>query len=171
LLRLELQDVYGIGTRMFGSSVSRISSGRGFIQRNMLCAETEGAPASGRTKKKTIRRRQLLSGFAAFALDWAISGHVLRPIQFFHMPVPKRRTDDAYFAPLDNLSLPPETELYLGLVHYDDPEGDAARISAARRHARIDGVAPECGMARGDPARLPALLDGHVRAAQAAARG
>ena len=100
----------------------------------------------------------------------AISGKLVRPIQFFHMPVPKGRTDEAYFAPLDNLRLRPETELYLGLVHYDDPEGDAARIAAARRHARVDGIATECGMARGDPARLPALLAGHVRAAQAAAR-
>jgi len=100
----------------------------------------------------------------------AIAGSVARPIQFFHMPVPKGRADDAYFAPLDNLRLRPETELYLGLVHYDDAEGDAARIAAAQRHARIDGVATECGMARGDPARLPALLTAHVRAAQAAAR-
>jgi hypothetical protein len=37
----------------------------------------------------------------------------------------------------------------------------------ARRHVRIDGVATECGMARGDPARLPSLLAAHVRAAQA----
>jgi hypothetical protein len=100
----------------------------------------------------------------------AISGGLARPIQFFHMPVPKDRTDEAYFAPLDNLRLGAETELYLGLVHYDDPEGDAARIAVARHHARIDGVATECGMARGDPARLPALLAGHVSAAQAAAR-
>ena len=28
-----------------------------------------------------------------------------RPIQFFHMPVPKGRTDDAYFAPLERLKL------------------------------------------------------------------
>jgi hypothetical protein len=100
----------------------------------------------------------------------AISASLARPIQFFHMPVPKGRTDEAYFAPLDNLRRCAETELYLGLVHYDDPGGDAARIAAARRHVRIDGVATECGMARGDPVRLPALLTGHVRAAQAAAR-
>ena len=31
---------------------------------------------------------------------------------------------------------------------------------------RVDGVATECGMARGDPARLPSLLAAHVRAAQ-----
>ena len=28
----------------------------------------------------------------------AIAAGVKRPIQFFHMPVPKGRTDDAYFA-------------------------------------------------------------------------
>jgi len=100
----------------------------------------------------------------------AASAGVVRPIQFFHMPVPKGRTDDAYFAPLDNLRLHPETKLYLGLVHYDDAAGDAARIAAARRHARIDGVATECGMARGDPARLPSLLAAHVQAARAAAQ-
>jgi hypothetical protein len=100
----------------------------------------------------------------------ATSAGVTRPIQFFHMPVPKARTDDAYFAPLDNLRLHPETKLYLGLVHYDDAAGDAARIATARRHVRVDGVATECGMARGDPARWPSLLAAHVQAAQTAAR-
>ena len=100
----------------------------------------------------------------------ATSAGVTRPIQFFHMPVPKGRIDDAYFAPLDNLHLHPETRLYLGLVHHDDTAGDAVRIAAARRHARVDGVATECGMARGDPARLPSLLAAHVRAAEAVAQ-
>ena len=101
----------------------------------------------------------------------ATSAGVVRPIQFFHMPVPKGRTDDAYFAPLDNLHLQPETELYLGLIHHDDPEGDAARLAAARRHTRVGGIATECGMARGDPARLASLLAAHVRAAQAISLG
>src|SRR5260370_7545849 len=82
----------------------------------------------------------------------AISGGVARSIQLFHMPVSKSRTDDAYFAPLDKLSLRPETELYLGLIHYDDAEGDAARIAAARRHARIGGGAPQSGLAPRHPA-------------------
>jgi hypothetical protein len=99
----------------------------------------------------------------------AICAGVGRSIQYFHMPVPKDRTDDAYFAPLDNLRLPPGTQLYLGLVHYDDAQGDAARLLAARRHARVDGVATECGMGRGNPTRLPALLAAHVRAAEIAA--
>jgi hypothetical protein len=98
----------------------------------------------------------------------AISRGVARRIQFFHMPVPKDRDDDVYFAPLEQQRLGPETELYLGLVHHNDAEGDVARLAAARRHARVDGVATECGMARGDPARLPSLLAAHVRAAQSA---
>jgi hypothetical protein len=99
----------------------------------------------------------------------AIVASVKRPIEFFHLPVPKGRTDDAYFAPLEKLKLRPPTELYLGLIHHDDAKGDAARLAAARRHARVDGVATECGMARGDPARLSSLLAAHVRAAELAA--
>jgi hypothetical protein len=98
----------------------------------------------------------------------AVVAGVKRPIQFFHVPVVKSRTDDAYFAPLKNLKLRPETELYLGLIHYNDSQGDAARLAAARRHARVDGIGTECGMARGDPARLPALLAAHAKAAQQA---
>jgi len=98
----------------------------------------------------------------------AIVARVKRPVQFFHMPVVKRRTDDAYFAPLKNLKLRPETELYLGLIHYNDASGDAARLAAARRHARVDGIGTECGMARGDPARLPSLLAAHAKVAESA---
>lgn len=95
----------------------------------------------------------------------AVSSGVRRSIQFFHLPVPKLRTDDAYFAPLAGLKLHPETELYFGLVHRDDMAGNAARLAAARRHARVDGVATECGMARGDSQRFPELLGAHVRTA------
>jgi len=98
----------------------------------------------------------------------AVSTGVRRPIQFFHLPVPKPRTDDAYFAPLARLKLRPETELYLGLVHRDDMAGNAARLAAARSHVRVDGVATECGMARGDPARFPELLAAHVKTAELA---
>ena len=41
--------------------------------------------------------------------------------------------------------------------------GNAARLAAARRHVRVDGVATECGMARGDPERFPALLEAHAQ--------
>src|SRR5882757_9332613 len=56
----------------------------------------------------------------------AVVAGVKRPIQFFHLPVPKGRTDDAYFAPLERLRLSPGTGLYLGLIHHNDAMGDAA---------------------------------------------
>lgn len=96
----------------------------------------------------------------------AISIRVRRPIHYFHLPVPKSRTDDAYFAPLANLTLHSETQLYLGLIHHDDATGDATRLAVARRYARVDGIATECGLARGDPARFPALLTAHVTLAE-----
>ena len=99
----------------------------------------------------------------------AIVARVKRPIQFFHLPVPKPRTDDGYFAPLKDLKLGAGTELYLGLIHHNDEAGNAARLAAARRYTRVDGVATECGMARGDPARLPSLLAAHVHAIEATA--
>jgi hypothetical protein len=100
----------------------------------------------------------------------AVSAGVRRPIQFFHLPVPKPRFDDTFFAPLTRLKLHPETELYLGLVHRDDMAGNAARLTAARRHVRVDGVATECGMARGDPERFPELLAAHARTAELGAQ-
>jgi hypothetical protein len=74
----------------------------------------------------------------------------------------------SYFAPLAGLKLRPETELYLGLVHRDDMAGNAARLAAARSHVRVDGVATECGMARGDPTRFPELLAAHAKTAELA---
>ena len=96
----------------------------------------------------------------------AIVAGVKRPIHFFHMPAPKGRTDDAYFAPLEKLKLAPDTQLYLGLIHHDDAQGDRLRLTAARRHVRVDGISTECGMARGDPTRLAGLLAAHVQAVE-----
>jgi hypothetical protein len=95
----------------------------------------------------------------------AIAGGVKRPIQFFHLPVIKARTDDAYYAPMEKLALGTGTELYLGLIHHNDAPGDAQRLAVAQRHTRVDGVSTECGMARGDPTRLSSLLAAHVRTA------
>jgi hypothetical protein len=92
----------------------------------------------------------------------AITRGVERPIQYFHLPVPKEREDDGYFEPLAGLDLRDGTELYLGLVHPNDAAGDAARLARARVRARVDGIATECGMGRGDPSRLAALLDAHA---------
>jgi hypothetical protein len=84
-----------------------------------------------------------------------------RPMDFLHLPVPKDRTDNGYFAPLADLALPAETTLYLGLIHHADRHGDRARIDAAGKVVPRFGVATECGWGRTDPARVPALLAAH----------
>jgi hypothetical protein len=89
-----------------------------------------------------------------------------RRLDFLHLPVPKPRSDAAYFAPLKQLTLPPETTLYLGLIHYADAAGDKARIAAAKTAATRFGIASECGWGRGDPARVPGMISAHRAAAQ-----
>jgi hypothetical protein len=73
-----------------------------------------------------------------------------RPITWIHMPVPRDRDDDAYFAPLTNLRLAPSTELYLGLVHaIDGVEGTVRRMATASKYVSDFGIASECGISRG----------------------
>lgn len=87
---------------------------------------------------------------------------IKRPIQYLHLPVPKDRTDAAFFIPMRQLKLPETTDLYLGLIHYDDEDGDRARFKAARRYVRVDGISCECGWGRTDPDRIPGYLKSHV---------
>lgn len=96
-----------------------------------------------------------------------IGDAVTRPLDFLHIPVPRDRTDDAFFAPLADWRRRPETRLYIGLIHHDDAAGDDKRIAAARRYVDDFGVGSECGWGRGDPGRLPGLLEAHRRAASA----
>ena len=89
-----------------------------------------------------------------------------RKVNFIHMPVPRDRSDSAYFAPLAALDLPAATELYLGLVHFTDgADGTAARLAAASNHAGEFGIATECGFGRRDPPTIPTLLDIHATVA------
>ena len=96
----------------------------------------------------------------------AISAGLRRKINWIHMPVPRNRTDDAYFAPLRRLTLHPETELYLGLVHFTDGvEGTRRRIAAAQKVVTDFGVATECGMGRRNAETIPELLRIHSEVA------
>jgi hypothetical protein len=97
----------------------------------------------------------------------ALAEGLKRPLNWIHLPVPRSRKDDAYFAPLKGLKLHPETELYLGLVHYTDGlEGARARIMAAQSAVAEFGVATECGMGRRPPATIPDLLQLHAQLAE-----
>ncbi|HXP76968.1 MAG TPA: hypothetical protein VN823_22730 [Stellaceae bacterium] len=93
-----------------------------------------------------------------------------RPLQWIHLPVPRARSDEAYFEPLSTLALRAETELYLGLIHFTDGlDGARRRLSAAARYVRRFGVATECGLGRRPPGTIAALLDLHARVSDLAA--
>ena len=101
----------------------------------------------------------------AMRLDQAIK----RPINLFHMPVPRNRSDDAYFAPLRRLTLRPGTELALGLVHHTDGlEGTTRRMAAANKVVHGYAIATECGFGRRRPETIPELLRIHAAAAELA---
>jgi hypothetical protein len=90
---------------------------------------------------------------------------VKRRINLIHMPVPRDRSDDAYFAPLARLKLQPETQFALGLVHFTDGvDGTARRMATARKYVRDFAVGTECGFGRRDPATIPELLRIHAAA-------
>jgi hypothetical protein len=90
-----------------------------------------------------------------------------RSVAFLHLPVPKEREDDAYFASLQDL-LPAlrehHTQLYLGLVQEEDLAGTQRRIATARRIIPDDsgvewGCATECGLGRTDPNMVPSIIE------------
>ena len=86
-----------------------------------------------------------------------------RPVNWIHMPVPIGRTDDEFYAPLADLALAPETELYLGLIHADG--SDHERIAVASKVVSDFGVATECGIARQRaPEQVRVLIRAHAAA-------
>jgi len=93
------------------------------------------------------------------AVMHAIAAQVRRAVSYFHFPVPKHRTDEDFYRPLAGLSLPAGTQVYVGLAHADDDEGNRRRLALARQYTRVAGVATECGWGRGDPGRVPAQLE------------
>jgi hypothetical protein len=91
---------------------------------------------------------------------------IRRPIQLIHMPVPRDRSDDGYFAPLKRLKLRPETELCLGLVHHTDGvAGTKKRLAAAEQFVSDFSIGTECGFGRRRPETIPELLRIHAEVA------
>ena len=96
-----------------------------------------------------------------------------RSLTWIHVPVPVQRDDEAYFAPLADLQVDANTEIYLGLIHLSDGvKGAQRRIQAASASVPDFGVATECGMAQRDASAgeaktaLLELLKIHREAAQ-----
>jgi len=86
---------------------------------------------------------------------------VTRPVDYFHMPVPRNRDDEAYFAPLKDLAIG-DAKLYLGLIHHTDgEEGAWRRVRAARGAVSGFGISTECGFGRRPKETIPELLRIH----------
>ena len=86
-----------------------------------------------------------------------------RPIQLFHMPVPRDRDDGHYFEPLARLAMQPQTRVSLGLIHMTDGKpGAKRRLAAAERYLANFLIATECGFGRRPPESIPALLQLHA---------
>ncbi len=99
---------------------------------------------------------------AMVRLTNAMLDHITRPVGWVHMPVPIERADDAYFEPLADLRLPEDTELYLGLVHFEDGvAGTQRRIETASGYVAGFGVAGECGLGRVPRAEVVPTLQIH----------
>lgn len=93
-----------------------------------------------------------------------IAAALTRSMNFIHMPVSNPAADKAFFAPLADLNLHAETELYLGLLQPKDADNDQRRIEAAQQVIENFGIATECGWGRKDSDAVPHVLDGHIKA-------
>jgi hypothetical protein len=96
----------------------------------------------------------------------ALAKAVTRPISYIHFPVPRERSDDAFFRPFERLAIPSAVQLYLGVVHAaDGVEGVRKRMSAADKYLKGYGIATECGMSRmRTPEHVRRLLQIHAEA-------
>ena len=91
-----------------------------------------------------------------------LNNAIRRPVTWLHMPVPRDRDDESYFAPLANLRIAKDTEIYLGLVHLTDGiDGAKRRLTPAQKFISDFGIATECGFGRRARNTIPALLALH----------
>jgi SAM-dependent methyltransferase len=92
----------------------------------------------------------------------ALSLSLGRTLDWIHLPVQGGRVDVGFFETLAQLSLRPETRLYLGLIHpADGLAGARARIVAAQRFVHDFGVATDCGWSRHRPQDVEPLIELH----------
>ncbi|KAK8104472.1 uncharacterized protein PG998_011505 [Apiospora kogelbergensis] len=102
----------------------------------------------------------LLVGFANALLERKA---IAPRTEWIHLPVPKERTDPAYFAPLARLKRdapglqPPR--IFLGLVHANDESGTKTRIEIAEAILPFPfGMATKCGLGRTLPDEIDSIL-------------
>ena len=92
----------------------------------------------------------------------ALSLSLGRSLDWVHLPVQGGRVDVGFFETLAQLSLRPETNLYLGLIHPSDGlAGATARVVAAQRFVDEFGVATDCGWSRHRSQDVEPLIELH----------
>ena len=96
----------------------------------------------------------------------ALTRGLPREISYVHMPVPRNRNDEAFYAPLKNAKWKDGMQLFLGLVHNQDgAEGTLKRIRAAAAARSDFGISTECGFGRRPPESVRSLLQLHAEVA------
>ena len=89
----------------------------------------------------------------------ALSASLGRSLTWLHLPAAPLADPDRFFEPFAELSLRPETELYLGLVNLaDGVAGATNRVAIANRFMSNFGVATPCGWGRQPPRVVQGLL-------------
>lgn len=97
----------------------------------------------------------------------AIFRHVKRHIDLLHLPVPRERDDDAFYAPLQNLKLPEGTELALGIIHLTGGlDAIRRRMAAANKYVKNYAIGTDCGLGRRPPETIAEVLRLHREAAK-----
>jgi ubiquinone/menaquinone biosynthesis C-methylase UbiE len=100
----------------------------------------------------------------------ALAASLDRPLNWIHVPLARDRTDDAFVAPLRDLRLHSETELYLGALHPGETaETSGRRIDAANRVVPEFGLATPCGWGRLPPRLVSELVSAHAELSRAVA--
>jgi hypothetical protein len=90
-----------------------------------------------------------------------------RTVNWLAYTVPQNRSDAAFFEPLRDLNVSPETELYFALVPYHPAEQEPGTVDAqvqlvdSHLPSAEWGICTECGMARAERDDVPVLLDLH----------
>jgi ubiquinone/menaquinone biosynthesis C-methylase UbiE len=93
----------------------------------------------------------------------ALAAALARPLNWIHIPLPRERTDTAHVAPLRELRLHPETELYLGALHSGEPLAESLhRIATAHAFVPEFGLATPCGWGRLPPRLVDELVSAHA---------
>ena len=93
----------------------------------------------------------------------ALAATLERPLNWIHVPLARERPGAEYAAPLRDLRLHPETELYVGALHPGaDADETRRRIGVTHEFVPEFGLATPCGWGRLAPRLVDDLIAAHA---------